>query len=380
MRITVYTLLIAAACFAGQATLTGCKNNDRAELAHHHDHHECEEGGHGGEIVLEPAQAAALGVKTAAVQPAPFNTVIKVAGRLLPSTDGVSVAAAPKAGIVTLSSGIALGSKVNAGAVIATIKSTGMSGGDANAAAKAAYQAAQREVERLTPLHDAGIVSTADFNAAVAARDVARANYSPNASNGVVTAKSSGTITALAVQTGQFVDAGATVADISASNKLLLQADLPQRYSSELAKINGAKIQPAYADSVINLGQMGLQRSTGTATPRGGYVPVYFTFTNKAGLLPDTPVEVFLETSSRENVISVPLGAVSEQQGNYFVYQQLDEECYKKLPVTLGPSDGERVEILKGLQPGTKIVVAGAKILHLSETSSAVPEGHSHQH
>ena len=66
--------------------------------------------------------------------------------------------------------------------------------------------------------------------------------------------------------------------------------------------------------------------------------------------------EVYLTGAGREGVISVPVSALSEQQGKYFVYVQVHDDAYDKRPVQLGADAGDRVEILAGLEPGEKVV------------------------
>ena len=52
-------------------------------------------------------------------------------------------------------------------------------------------------------------------------------------------------------------------------------------------------------------------------------------------------------------MLALPVTALTEEQGLYFVYLQLDEEGYKKQEVTLGASNGKKVQILTGLKPVT---------------------------
>lgn len=59
------------------------------------------------------------------------------------------------------------------------------------------------------------------------------------------------------------------------------------------------------------------------------YVPVTFEFDNKGEVIPGSFVEVFLLSSAMENVISLPRTALTEEQGIFFIYLQLDEEGYK---------------------------------------------------
>lgn len=53
---------------------------------------------------------------------------------------------------------------------------------------------------------------------------------------------------------------------------------------------------------------------------------------------------------------------------------------FRKIPVTIGRSDGSRREILSGISAGDRIVARGTTFVRLAESSGAVPEGHSHSH
>ena len=97
-------------------------------------------------------------------------------------------------------------------------------------------------------------------------------------------------------------------------------------------------------------------------------------------LLPGTAVEVYLQGAPRDNVVTVPVSALSEQQGNFFVYIQLDKEGYLRSPVKLGESNGKDVEILSGVHNGDRVVYEGATAVRLAASSNVIPEGHSHNH
>ena len=89
---------------------------------------------------------------------------------------------------------------------------------------------------------------------------------------------------------------------------------------------------------------------------------------------------MWLLTGASGNVISVPESALTEEQGLYFVYVRLDEDCYRKQHVTLGRDNGRRVEILSGLEAGDEVVTEGAYHIKLASVSTVVPEGHTHNH
>jgi multidrug efflux pump subunit AcrA (membrane-fusion protein) len=78
-------------------------------------------------------------------------------------------------------------------------------------------------------------------------------------------------------------------------------------------------------------------------------------------------------------VISVPTESLTEEQGLYYVYLQVDADGYRKQEVTLGRNAGTRVEVLSGLTPGDQLVVRGARQVKLASATGAIP-GHTHNH
>lgn len=346
-----------------------------------HDH------GHEGEdktlIELPKEQGEKFGVVSTKIAGAPFAEVLKVSGQLTGSPSDQGTVTARSAGIVTLARGIAEGSHVNRGQTVATVSGRGMAGGDSNEAAQVALKAAKRELDRLTPLHDDGIVTTEEFNAAQERYDAARIAASGTSKAGsAASAPVSGSITALLVQSGQFVEAGQPIAEVSGSNSVALRADVPESRYGFLTQIAGAKFRPSYSDDVIDIKELNGRRTSGASTvAQGGVLPVWFALQNHDGrAVNGAYCDVYLLGKERQGVLSVPVEAISEQQGRHFVYTLVKEGHYKKMPVELGTSDGQRVEILSGLPSGSEVVVKGTTFVRLAETSKIAPPGHSHNH
>ena len=138
---------------------------------------------------------------------------------------------------------------------------------------------------------------------------------------------------------------------------------------------------PELTGKVYTLKELGGRMlSYGKASGENGYyVPVTFEFDNKGDVIPGSFVEVFLLSSPMENVLSLPHSALTEEQGSFFVYLQLDEEGYKKQLVTLGADNGESVQILSGIKAGDRVVTQGAYQVKLASATNAIP-AHSHEH
>lgn len=351
-------------------------DGEETEEHHHHDRP--------GIVHMSSDDAARYGVSVEGIVPSPFREAVKVAGEVLPSASDVAAASAPTSGIVTFAQGITAGSSVKAGQLIARVSSKGISGGDADRSAKVAVDNAKRELDRLKPLLDDGLVTKKDYNEALAAYNSALAAYSPAAASGTITAPKSGVITDIPVREGQYVEIGTPVAMISGSGSLTLRALLPSGEAAFLNRISGAVVAPHGhgADAPVDIADYDgrfLSSSPGsTETP--GYIPVYFTVSAAAPLRAGNASEIYIRGTSREGVLSVPGEALTEQLGEKFVYVKIGEDDYEKRPVTAGRSDGKRTEILGGIAGGDSVVVRGVSFVRLAEQSTVVPEGHSHNH
>lgn len=359
------------------------------EHEHEHEGHDHNHEGHtheaepAGAIHLEPEQAEKFGVEVTQIMPSDFAEVVKVSGQIESAPTDRSVVTATASGTISFANNITEGSAVKNGSTIATISGRGFAGGDSNEAAKAALEAAKRELERITPLHADGIVSTKEYNEAKQAYEQAAAAWSGRSSGGAAVAHQNGVITQLLVKQGEYVSTGQPIAVISGNTRLTLRADLPEKYYNFMPTVVSANFRPAYSDQTVSLADFNGKRtggSTAVVGTRAGYLPVYFSFDNNGSAVPGSYAEVYLIGSNRSDVISVPVQAVSEQQGLHFVYVRLDEDCYEKRNVQLGNNNGKTVEIKKGLNPGEEVVTGGMTFVKLAESSGVVPEGHSHSH
>lgn len=364
--------------------LWGCKH-EKNELVHdhaHEHHHEHEAENHNSdEIIVEPEMAEKMGVETAVVKAGPFAAGILVSGRIESASSGNGLATASTSGIFTLKQGLAIGSTVKKGEVIGYIDTKSANGGDVNAMAKANLVSTKAELDRLTPLYEKKLVTAETYNAAKAAYETAKSAYSPRAASGTVTAPVSGVIISLDAAQGQYVEPGQTIARISDGSKLYLIVDFPARNAHKAQLIKNAEIIDPETHTSIDIADFnGKRLSESSVSTSAGYIPIVFSFDNANAFYPGQIVEVYLLGGSEEDVISLPLSAISEQQGAYFVYVKIDEEGYIKTPVITGQRSGSRIQIESGLKGGEEVVVKGVTALRLAETSGAVPEGHSHPH
>jgi len=190
-----------------------------------------------------------------------------------------------------------------------------------------------------------------------------------------------GTIHELLVSDGEFTEPGSLLATLSSNRNLILRADLPQQYYGHLPQIRTAQFRPAYTDQVYSVGEMyGTLLAAGVSVAENDhYLPVIFKLQNQGQLLEGAFAEVYLLAEEKSNVLSVPVTALAEEQGGYYVYVQVTGESYTKRPVETGDSDGRLVEITSGLDPGERVVTRGVMLVKAASVGTAVV-GHEHSH
>jgi len=370
---------------------TGCHSGHNSQNPAAKQVHEqlAEEGhDHSNEIHFTKQQAEAVGLKVEEVAPGTFSQVIKTSGQILSAQGDEATIAATSNGIVSfVNPSISEGATVRAGEAIVTISAKNLQEGDPAARAKITYETAVKEFQRAEELVKEQIISTKEFEQIRLRYETAKIAYEAQSShitaNGVkVLSPIGGYLKNRLVNQGEYVSVGQAIATVSKNRRLQLRAEVSENYFKALKNINSANFQTSYDNTVYKLSDLrGRLISFGKAS--GGqsfYIPITFEFDNIGDIVPGSFVTVYLLSTAQNDVISVPGSAVTEEEGLHFVYLQLDEEGYKKQEVTLGQSDGDRIQVLSGLNPGDKVVTKGVYQVKLASVSSVIPEGHSHNH
>lgn len=358
------------------------------EHEHEHEHdHEGNGGGHAGEISFKKALAEAVGLQTRKVEPGAFTDVIKTSGRVMAAQGEETTVVATVPGVVTFGNlSFVDGTAVRKGQAILSLASSNLSDGNVAAKAQYAYENAKKEYERMEALVGDQIVSAKAFEQARLNYENAKVAWEAVAgkqtANGVsVVSPMNGYLKNLQVKEGDYVTVGQPLATISQNNRLVLRAEVSEKYYHYLPAVQSAHFRTPYDNVTYKLSDLhGRLLSYGKASDANSfYVPVTFEFDNKGTIVPGSFVEIYLLTAPMQHVISVPVSALIEEQGVYSVFVRVHEEAYKKVPVTLGADNGSEVQISSGLTAGDEVVTAGAYQIKLASASNAIP-AHTHNH
>lgn len=356
------------------------------ECEGHNHGSEASESEHSDEIILPKAKAEAAGVKVSTIEPGTFEQVIKTSGQVLAAQGDESVAVATVAGVVSFHGKVTEGMSVGKGSTLLTISSSNIADGDPVQRARIAYEISKKEYERMKALVKNKIVSDKDFAQAEQNYENARISYEALAKGNTkggqaISSPIGGYVKNILVKEGDYVTIGQPLVSVTQNRRLFLRAEVSEKYYPYLRTIGSANFKTPYDNKVYALKELsGRLLSFGkSAGDNSFYVPVTFEFDNKGDIIPGSFVEVYLLSTPMENVISLPRTALTEEQGLFFVYLQLDEEGYKKQEVTLGADNGQSVQILTGVKAGDPVVVNGAYQVKLASASNAIP-AHSHEH
>lgn len=371
-------------------SLQACKGKteEHAHETHQEEIHSDEHSGHShsDEIVIDAHKAEESGIAVMEIHKSQFSGIIKTTGEILPTRENEVTAVSNVSGTVSFINPLLEGTELREGHPVLTINSSKMEGGNISEKAKINFEIAQKEFNRIRNLYNDKLITEKEYNDARQTFEEARINYEAVGNNFTekgqkIESPSSGFVKSCLVKEGDFVQAGQPLFVIARDKYLYLKAEIPGKYYNQLNKITGANFRMPYSENIYDIADLkGEIVSRGKSSGNDSfYIPVTFRFSNSGDIVSGSYAEVFLKTNEIKEQIVLPLTAITEEQGTYFVYKQIDPTCYKKAEVQLGISDGKNIEILSGVKDGEKVVVKGAYQVKLASAVSSIP-AHSHEH
>ncbi|MBM9594577.1 efflux RND transporter periplasmic adaptor subunit [Roseitranquillus sediminis] len=303
------------------------------------------------------------------VQPLPVDTVVAEAGEWVPTLEAIGTVyalrgidlAVEAVGVVREVS-FEANDTVEAGQVLVRIGDE-IEQADL-AAAESAVRLAQQTLDRVNSLGDRGVASEATINEAEAALSSARAQVQRTRAlieQKALVAPFTGDIGIPKVEEGQYVAAGATVATLQDLDMLRVDFSLPEQ---ELPQIEIG--QPV--DLISEAGGHATGFITGIEPridPATRLVSVRAEIDNTDGALsPGQFVRVQVRLPAEDGVVALPQTTITTSLYGDFVYAVAEAEEggtleARQVFVDTGSRQNNRVEIVRGVAAGDRVVVAG---------------------
>ncbi len=343
-----------------------------------------------GSISFTKEQSWAVEFATTIVSKEKAGMVIKTAGEVLPARDNEFIVSAQTNGVIQFISGDLLeGVQVIAGQALLNIAGDGLAEGNSRlrlAEAQNNYERAKADFKRLEILAKEKIVNEKELNQAkneYSNTKVIYDNLIMHFTEHGQTVKSpvSGFITHLIVENGQYVESGQALVSVSQNSRMIIRAEVQQRYAHILPNLISANIRNTNGETLPLEAYQGSFLSYSKNINALSYLlPVHMNIGDPRGLIPGSLVDVYLKTLSEKEVILIPTKSLIEEQGNYFVFVQIHPESFEKRLVHVGQSDGLNTEITAGLVESERIVSRGAIIVKLAATSGNLDPHSGHVH
>lgn len=321
----------------------------------------------------------------------PFGQVIKTTALVQAAQGHEAVVVAKTNGVVLFHAGAVVeGVEVNAGQALCTVSSGNFASNNTAvtyAEASSKYEKAKADYERATELASHKIVSQkellavkAEFEQAKAVFDNLKAHF--NTSGQTVTSPLTGFIKQVCVKNGSYVEAGQPLVEVSNTTYLYLTADVPAKFASVLPTVTTATIRSMNNKHAYSLESLqGNVVSYGKAASGDHFLlPFTLQIKNNGAFVAGSFVEVYLKSGSGEKAVVVPVSALMEEQGAFFVWVQLTPERFEKREVVLGGTDGLHASIRHGITENDRIVTRGALLIKLAQSTGALDAHSGHVH
>lgn len=351
------------------------------------------------EIVISKESQILFGIRTALAVQGKLMSGIRVTGYVRAIPQRRAEVVAPVSGRVKPRESLTVGSRVRRGQTLAVVEqvlsASDLAGLEATRtelksreaelsavaqAAEAKLSAAKLELERAQRLLEVGAaplrrVQEAKLQVELAQTEMEAANkrlsITQSGSQSVAEVKSyaltspiSGVIARADFSAGEQVDAGKSLFTVVDLERVWIEAEV---FEKDLAVVTGAQeaeftsaalpgqrfmIAPNSSNHLLTIGT--------EVHPEKRTVAVIYEVANPQGRLKDgMTAEVVIKSSSKQEVVSIPKRAVSEEKGRKVVYVYTGGEQFTRRSIQLGQEGSEQIEVKSGLKAGERIVVEG---------------------
>jgi len=354
------------------------------------------------EITFLKEQQWTLDFATAVVEESALRASLRIPAEVTPRSGGEAEVDAPFDGRIVFDKILPIGSRIEAGQILANVVLPAPSPSDptaldlARAEATAQLQFASRDRERAERLVASGAAparrldearaleagAQARLTAAQARLAQLEASRTASSSTGAklfaIRAPISGMLNAVKTTPGANVRAGEALFQIVDLDTVYVSAIVPESEFPTMRNLSGAELEIPGIEiprPLTHLVMIGRVVDSASRT-----FPVIYSFDNRdrrVAINQTVYVRILYKRSERKPI--VPESALVDNNGSPIVFVQQSGESFLRIPVQTGQREGGMVQILEGVKAGDRLVTKGAHLVRLASMSSQAPS-HGHVH
>ncbi len=245
---------------------------------------------------------------------------------------------------------VSVGERVGAGDLL--VRQAGQGSDARMRQARAALRQAERNVERLRPLWEAGALSDQDWEDANTQLEVAQADLEATAGPQEGLAPIAGVVSEVPARVGSIPQPGEPLVRVVDDGSYRIPLRVSERQAREVRP--GMRVEAVGVETPGTVDRVAIQ-----ADPRTRLVEVEARFPGAAELRPGILAGVRILVDSRDDVVRAPEAALRD--GGVWVVR--DDDTVEFREVEVGLRNEEFVEVLSGLSEGDMVVVEGASLL-----------------
>ncbi len=355
-----------------------------------------EEEAAGDEITFLKEQQWKIDFATEEVQNRQVKSGVQAVGEVRPRPSSYAEIISPVEGIISIASANQMakpGQKVLKGQTMAVLVPP-MAAQNSWAEIYLNYEQANSEYERAKRLKERNAVSEREFEQTRRKYEMHKAgfvNYFDTDDSSIrfdsknqqfiITAPINGIVSEASILPGQKMDRHQKIFSIVDPSVVWLRIELFAGQSVKLTDISGVSINIPGNNNRINLDESHL-----TLISRGEIIdPIKRTITlwleavnsDRQFLIGQT-FSVQIYTSPAQDMLTVPLSAVYDDNSQKIIFVQLSGESFEKRELVTGPIYHNYVGIKSGVTAGDRVVSRGGYQVKLASTSEEI--GHPHTH
>lgn len=244
------------------------------------------------------------------------------------------------------------------------------------ATAQAQYKRDQIEYERMASLVKSDAAPRQDLDNAIselAATEAALEEARARLERTRIVSPVAGVLNDLPVEEGEYVSPGTPVAEIVEVDTVKVVVDIPEKDIGFFSVGDTVKVlmdikghEKSFEGEITYISQLANRQTRST--------PTEITLDNRKGLLRSGQiVRVRLVRRVLDDAIMIPLLAVIPLEDGYAAYVVKDSQAERR-EVQLGFIQGDRVQILNGLEAGDQLIVAGHRFVAPGQTVNVESE------